>query len=141
MVEQFNYSVRVIGDLAALVQGEMVEALKNTHELRVVSRDFDDYERCAGAASRLLSGLAASISKKTGLDYVIVLKKNPAFESGSDVTEPVEGWDRLTVVKMFATDAKQLREDGALEPVATAEVKVSTESIDLIKNYSNQTRH
>lgn len=141
MIEQFNYSVRVLGDLQALVHGDLANALENTHELQVTSGNFDDYTRCASAASRLLSGLAASIAKKTGQDYVIVLKKNPAFEDGADPTEPVEGWDRLTVVKMYATDAKTLRDDSTLAPVATAEVNVSTDGINTIKSYSNQTKH
>ena len=132
MVEQFNYTVRMNGDLQALGAGPMVKVMANTSELVVSSAEFDDYEKCVEVASRLLSTLCSAITRKNGRTYVIVSKKNPLFDDPQDDTS-TEGWDRLTVVRLYGADAEVLKEKSVISCLASADIKVAEHAVDVIK--------
>lgn len=139
-LEEFTYTVRMAGDLQSLVQGRMVAAMENTGELVVSSGNFESYDGCINAVSRLLSSLSSAVTEKSGRAYVIVSKKNPAFDD--DVEEPTmaEGWDRFTVLRLYVADAEVLKEKSTLTYMASADIKVAESAVDLIRNYSSQTK-
>lgn len=141
MVEQFNYTVRMAGDLQAIVQGPMVAALENTGELVVSSGEFNDYDSCINAVSRLLSSLSAAVTQKNGRSYVIVSKKNPIFDDSPDEPDlSTEGWDRLTVLRLYVADAEVLKQQSTISYLASADVKVAESAIDVIRNYTSKTK-
>ena len=140
-LQKFKYVVRVTTPLTQLVQDEsMAKALDNADELMVVSNNFGNYDECITIASRLLSSLSVAAAKNNEKSYVIVSKKNPSMIEEDAASESAEQWDKFTVLRLYLADAEVLKEKSKLDCLATADIKVSNDTISVIQNYSTPTQ-
>jgi len=126
-IDSYQYTVKIAGKVNKLAAGPLKDKLKQVAEVAIVSKPFSNYATCVSTASQLIGQFSQALSEADGTEYVIVSKKNPLYDKESNEIVG-ETWDPLTLAKLYAADAKLLKES-TLKYLISADIRADAQVV------------
>ena len=125
--ETYTYGVNITASAAVLRAGALAVVIPGAGVVNLKSKPYTDLKECEADLSTLMSALGTAESQLSARPHVIVTKVNPLIDA--DSKDSPKDWDKLTVLRAYIADAKELKEHTRLKYAVTGRINVDREIV------------